>query len=130
MILLEVDKDKSFPLFTSHLSHELKRKGDIEFINTVLLEENLDTIFSSGQYRRTLYLVAMIEYLCRINNVPVKKEIQKYQEYKLKDLTFFDDVETYFHVTEKTDLKEQVMRDSLPEFLKYNIAERNVRRAV
>ena len=90
----------------------------------------MDTIFSSGQYRRTLYLVAMIEYLCRINNVPVKKEIQKYQEYKLKDLTFFDDVETYFHVTEKTDLKEQVMRDSLPEFLKYNIAERNVRRAV
>lgn len=130
MILLEVEDDKKFPLFTSHLSHELKYRGDVKFINTILQDENIEELFDNGFYRRTLYLVSMLDYLCRINNVPVKNEIEKYRNYKLEKLTFFDDVELYEKHTGRADLKKEILQESIPEFLEHNIAERNVRRAV
>lgn len=54
-----------FELFKSNVCQMIKNKDSQKGINEIIKRNLIDDYFDNEEYDKTLYLVAMIEYLCR-----------------------------------------------------------------
>ena len=61
----------SFETFKSNTCHNVKDKGDIDFIIETLETDEVRKLYDRSWYREALYLLAMVDYLSRINGLPV-----------------------------------------------------------
>lgn len=72
------DEDRrrpSFELFKSNTCHMVKDMGDIPFIIQLLETNQIRKLYEKKWYPEALYLLAMLDYLSRENNVPVCKKL-------------------------------------------------------
>lgn len=67
----KVDYRCSFETFKSNTCHLLKDIGDIDFIIETLETDEIRKLYERKWYREALYLLAMIDYLSRINSLPI-----------------------------------------------------------
>ena len=67
-------KRSSFELFKSSVCHRLKEMGDPDFIMDVLKSREIRTYYDRGWYPESLYLLAMLDYVSRLNGVPLCSE--------------------------------------------------------
>lgn len=61
----------SFELYKSSVCHRVKEMGDIDFIIDTLEQDDIRMYYQRGWYRECLYLLAMLDYISRMNSVPV-----------------------------------------------------------
>lgn len=61
----------SFETFKSNTCHQVKDLGDIEFIIEALETDKIRQLYDKQQYRESLYLLAMVDYLSRLNDIPI-----------------------------------------------------------
>lgn len=113
--------------YTSELCHMLKRMGDINFAEQILYYVDIDELLRLNRKKHALYTVAIIDYVCHENQIPMKKSLEKYRSMKLDTLSFSSGVETYTKVVRNNSLKQKVLNSALKEFLEYNIVETSVR---
>lgn len=81
-------------------------------------------------YRESLYLLAMLDYVSRENNIPICTQYDDLRKMKLQNMLFPSGVLAAAEITKDQEVKEQAIKDSIPEFLRFNIVESEVRNVV
>lgn len=66
-----MEKRCSFELFKSNVCHRLKEQGDIDFLIETLKEDMIRQYYDKKWYPESFYLLAMVDYISRENNVPI-----------------------------------------------------------
>ena len=94
---------------------------------SIFKNDDITTLYKKGWYPESLYLLAMVDYVSRINDVPLNNVYDKLRTAKLKDTLFPSGVIVEYAVTGNEKLKSDAIAASIPEFIKFNIVERNVR---
>ena len=117
----------SFDLYKSSVCHRVKDEGDIPFIIEVLQSGEIRRRYEQSQYREALYLLAMVDYLSRINELPICSEYKDIRIHKLKEPVYPASVIALARANNDESVKEKCMMESIPEFRRFNIAESEVR---
>ena len=64
-------KRADFENFKSFICHRVKELGDIEFMIQLIESDDIRSFFDRKWYPESLYLLAMLDYLSRLNDVPL-----------------------------------------------------------
>lgn len=126
----DMPKRPSFENFKSTMCHRLKRLGDVDFMLKILKDEDIRIFYKWKWYPECLYTLAMLDYLSRINDVPICSEYNDLRKMKLDKPVFPLGVITTAVIEENDDIKEQALKEAIPEFLRFNIIEGDVRDVV
>ena len=116
-----------FELFKSEICHRVKREGDIDFIINVLKNEEIAEYFERKWHLECLYLLAMVDYLCRENNMPLIPLFDELRQGKFREIIYPAGVLLYCGITKDENYKEECLRYAIPEFLRHNIVEAEIR---
>lgn len=117
----------SFEVFKSNVCHFVKDKGDIDFIIDTLTSDEIRSLYKRKWYAECFYLLAMVDYLSRENDVPLCTKYNDIRSQKMKDVIYPASV-ILMDETMKTDKhKQESLTHAIPEFLRFNIVESEVR---
>ena len=73
----------SFEIFKSNICHLVKDKGELSFIRDMLCSDEVSKLYERKWYAECLYLLAMIDYLSRKNDIPLYNGYDKLRTGKL-----------------------------------------------
>lgn len=118
---------QSFETYKSTICHMVKDMGDIEFIIETLETDKIRKLYQKYWYFESLYLLAMVDYLCRENELPVCAEYNDIRAARLKEPVYPASILTMC-VALKSDVpKIESRNEAIPEFMRFNIIESEVR---
>lgn len=131
-ILMEscLEKRIDFELFKSNVCHQVKELGDVPFIIQVLESNDIRSYHRRKWYAESLYLLAMLDYISRENNVPYCKDYDDLRKCKLAEPLYPASIRAAYQVSKNEDIKQQAYREAIPEFIRFNIVESEVRNVV
>lgn len=124
---MHIPERTSFETFKSQVRHEVKLLGDIDFINETLDTDMINKYWKWEWFCEAFYLLAMLDYLCRINNIGLSSKYDNIREYSLPETVYPMDINLAAKIDRRLDIREKAMRESIPEFIKYNIVEKEIR---
>lgn len=114
----------SFEFFKNAICHRIKREGVIEFLIRVLETDEIRKYFQLGWYPESLYLLAMTDFLCLLQNLPLCSRYDDLRTKKLSDPIYPTSILALSAVFENGDeIRERARQNAIPEFLRFNIVE-------
>ncbi len=120
-------KRTSFELFKSNVCHKLKELGDIDFIIDTLESNEIQDYYNRQWYAECFYLLAMLDYVSRINDVPYCEDYSELRKQKLSETLYPASIVAATTVSKNDKIMSQALKDAIPEFLRFNIIESEVR---
>lgn len=120
----------AFELFKSNVCHMVKEKGDIAFIHYITSNNEIIKYYDLGWYPESLYLLSMIDYLCRLNNLPQYREYDSIRKCRLKNTLFPLSIIALYSAVKDDEILRNSLRESIPEFLSHNIVESEIRNVI
>jgi transcriptional regulator with XRE-family HTH domain len=124
----EMGNDReSFEVFKSNICHHVKDMGDIDFVIETLEKNEIRKLYERGLYRESFYLLAMIDYLSRMNDLPVCTNYNDIRLQKLEKPNYPASVVVSYAATGDESIKEKALANAIPEFIRFNIVESEVR---
>ena len=118
---------RDFEIYKSNICHLVKDKGDIDFIIDTLKESQIRTYWERQWYRESFYLLAMVDYLSRENGLPLCNDYEDIRNCTLPEPLYPWDVVLAAKLDDSLDMKEQCLKEAIPEFLRFNIIESEIR---
>ena len=126
--IMDVERGRpSFEIFKSNICHRVKDMGDIPFVIDLLQSNQIRKLYEKKWYPEALYLLAMLDYLSRENNIPICKNYNDIRASKLKQRIYPSSVMILCKALHSDAPKEECIRLAIPEFLRFNIVESEVR---
>ena len=126
-VMDEERRRPSFEIFKSNICHRVKDMGDIPFVIDLLQSNQIRKLYEKKWYPEALYLLAMLDYLSRENNIPICKNYNDIRAAKLQQLVYPSSVIIMCKALKSDAPKEECIRMAIPEFLRFNIVESEVR---
>jgi transcriptional regulator with XRE-family HTH domain len=120
-------KRSDFDVFKSNVCHRVKDIGDLKFIIEILGLNLIRKYFNMKWYPEALYLLAMVDYLSRENDLPLCTNYNDIRACKLSSVVYPSGIVMLSAATGDNRYKEESIREAIPEFLKFNIVENEVR---
>ncbi len=117
----------SFELFKSNVCHQLKSLGDVQFLIQELELDNIRRYYDVGWYPESLYLLAMVDYLSRINGVPLCNKYDDLRRAKLERTIYPSSIAAMAAASGNDRIREDARAAAIPEFMRFNIVESEVR---
>lgn len=117
----------SFETFKSNICHHVNDMGDLDFIIDTLETDEVRKLYNRQWYRESMYLLAMIDYLSRINNLPICTNYDDIRKQKLDKPCFSAGIVMACAVTGDEGIKDEAISKAIPEFMRFNIVESEVR---
>ncbi|MCD8125426.1 MAG: helix-turn-helix domain-containing protein [Lachnospiraceae bacterium] len=127
MLEAEMEKRCSFDLFKSNVCHKLKNSGDIDFLIGTLEKDEVRAYYRKKWHPESLYLLAMVDYISRVNDVALCKEYDDLRHMKLSQVIYPASILALCAARGDDTAKEQARKESIPEFIRFNIVENEVR---
>lgn len=124
---MHVPERTSFETFKNQVRHEVKLLGDINFINQTLDTDMISRYWKWEWFFEAFYLLAMLDYLCRANHVKIPSKYDSIREYSLPETVYPMDINLAAKIDKGLDLRKTAVKESIPEFMKYNIVEKEIR---
>lgn len=121
-LLTLCDKNQSFDLFRSEQCHLVNRMGEIDYVIDLLEKKKIDYYWKLGMKPEAFYLLAMLDYLCKRNDLPKCKDYEEIRRYKLEKPIYPADIDLSEKLLGK-DARKEAVEHAIPEFLNYNIVE-------
>lgn len=121
------EERKDFELFKSNVCHQLKQLGDIDFLIEALENNEVRMYYDKQWYPEAFYMLAMIDYISRINNISLCKEYDDLRKQSLSYVLYPSSTMILFLADNNDIVKEEAQKKSIPEFMKYNIVEWGIR---
>lgn len=85
-------------------------------------------MFENKEYKESLYLVSLINYLCEIHNLPIPS---KYNEIRNHKLNCFHVSESLYRLMETKQIKfSTIYNESISTFRNHNIIEANIEKVI
>lgn len=125
-----LEKRSDFELFKSSICHRLKELGDVEFLVELLEEDSIRKYYKKKWYPESLYLLAMLDYVSRENDIPICTKYDDMRGLKLKTIRFPSSVLIADKVAKSDEFKRRAIREAIPEFMRFNIVESEVRNVI
>ena len=75
-------------------------------------------------------MLAMLDYVSRINDIPICTQYENLRHMKLKKVLFPASVLVLSQVNNDNGIKEKAVNESIPEFIRFNIVESEVRNVI
>lgn len=125
-----VEQRCSFELYKSNVCHRVKLLGDIEFVIETLERNDIRKYYQRKWYPECFYLLAMLDYLSRENKIPVCNNYNDLRCQSLEKTIYPSSVIAAAVATDNEAIKEQAYREAIPEFIRFNIVESEVRNVV
>ena len=116
-----------FETFKGNVCHELKEKGDLDFIIYTLEQDAVSRYWERKWYPEAYYMLALLDYLCRIHNLPLCTNYENIRQTNLRLPLYPRDVEFAEKLTPSLNAKVQALNNSIPEFTRFNLIECDVR---
>lgn len=120
----------SFENFKSSICQQLKELGDTGFIINTLESQAIRTYYEQKWYPESLYLLAMLDYISRINNVPLCSDYDDLRQYSLEEPLYPAGILSMSAALKNNFIKKQAFQQAIPEFIRFNIVENEVRNVV
>lgn len=123
-------KRSSFENFKSTICHRVKELGDINFIIETLESQDVRLYYERKWYPESLYLLAMLDYLSRENDVPLCDEYDDLRRYKLEKPIYPASLLALAAAAKSDDELRHAAMTAIPEFKRFNIIENEVRNVI
>lgn len=117
----------SFEIFKSNVCHLVKDKGDIDFIVDILRGNEIRMYWNRKWYPESFYLLAMVDYLCRENALPLCQDYDDIRKHKLAEPIYPRDIVMAVNLNPALDERKTSWDNAIPEFLRFNIVEGEIR---
>ena len=114
----------------SAIYHRVKDMGDIDFIIDTLENGEIRTFYECQWYPECLYLLAMLDHISKLNDIPLCSDFDDLRRYKLSRVIYPRDVLLLCALFHNDDAMRQAEEDAIPEFRQYNIIESDIRNVV
>jgi len=105
-------KRSSFENFKSTVCHRVKEMGDIQW------------------YPESLYLLAMLDYISRENNVPLCDDYDDLRRCRLEHPVYPTSIRAIAAATKSDSAMKDAASAAIPEFRRFNIIENEVRNVI
>lgn len=125
-----IEKRIDFELFKSNTCHKLKELGDIDFVVDVLEKDSIRIYYNKKWFPESLYLLAMLDYVSRENEIPLCTQYDDLRQLKLKEVLYPSSVTAIVKVSKNDEIKRRSVQESIPEFIRFNIVESEVRNVI
>ena len=120
----------SFEVFKSNTCHHVKDLGDLKFIESLLLSDEIRILYNKHWYPEALYLLAMLDYLSRENDIPTCTKYNDIRNQKLERPVYPIGVQLSCNVLKSDEPLQKAEQEAIPEFRRFNIIESEVRNVV
>ena len=120
----------SFENFKSAVCHRVKEMGDMNFIINTLESKEIRIFFERKWYPESFYLLAMLDYISRINGVPLCNEYDDIRRCKLEKPIFPAGLRALLAASWNDDIIKKAEDMAIPEFIRFNIVENEVRNVI
>ena len=123
-----LEEDYSIDLFRSELCHMWKRHSDLDFV-TILIKYNLVEIYWNKEwYYKSLYTLALLDYLSDKHNAPHYDKYNFYRTQKLEEIVYPSGIMLLDNIYSEKKIKDKAINECRKDnfgkyFLKYNIIE-------
>ena len=126
----ESEYRSAFETFKSNICHHVKDMGDLDFIVDTLEKDEIRKLYDKKRYPEALYLLAMLDYLSRVNDVPICTNYNDIRAQRLSKPLFPVGVLLSSEVLKSDEPIQRAKKEAIPEFLRFNIIESGVRDVV
>ena len=123
-------KRSSFENFKSTVCQRVKEMGDIRFIVDVLESQDIRTYYERKWYPESLYLLAMLDYLSRENEIPICNDYDDLRQCRLEKPVFPLSVRAISVAAQNDEAVRDAVLTAIPEFKRFNIIENEVRNVI
>ena len=120
----------AFETFKSNICHHVKDMGDLDFIIDTLENDEIRKLYDKKWYPEALYLLAMLDYLSRVNDVPICTKYNDIRSQQLSKPIFPVGILLSSEVLKSDEPIQRAKKEAIPEFLRFNIIESEVRNVV
>ena len=120
-------KRSSFENYKSTICHRVKELGDVNFIIDTLESHDIRTYYERGWYPESLYLLAMLDYISRENDIPLASEYDDIRLCRLEEPVFPASLRAMSVAAGNDSALKEALKTAIPEFLRFNIIESEVR---
>jgi len=117
---------QSFETYKSNVCHLVKDMGDIDFIINTLESDKIRQLYRRQWYPECLYLLAMVDYLSRENDLPLCNEYDDIRATRLEKPIYPASIITMSVLSKSERPKEDSYAAAIPEFKRFNIVENEV----
>lgn len=129
---MEMQKELSenrcaFETFKSAVCHEVKRHGDLNYLLNSIQKDIVNYYWNKQWYFEAFYTLAMLDYLCRVNGLPVCTDYDNIRNCSLKEPVYPRDVDFCASLSTALDSRNECEKQAIPEFKRFNIMECDVR---
>jgi len=118
---------QGFDTYKSNICHRVKDMGDIDFIIETLETDKIRKLYQKQWYPESLYLLAMVDYLSRENDLPVCAEYSDIRAARLREPVYPSSVIAMSAFSRSDQPKKDSYAQAIPEFIRFNIVESEVR---
>ena len=122
-----IELRSDFEIFKSNVCHKAKNDGDLDFIISVLESDDIRRYWLKKWYPEAFYLLAMVDYLCRENSIPTCTGYDDIRSQSLKSPLYPKDVAMAARLSPRLDRRAECRKRAIPEFIRFNIVESEVR---
>lgn len=123
-------KRSSFENFKSNVCHRVKKLGDIDFIADTLESQEIRTYYDRKWYPESLYLLAMLDYISRENDIPLCDEYDDLRRCKLEKPIYPASIRALSAAAKNESAMARAAVIAIPEFKRFNIIENEVRNVI
>ena len=123
-------KRSSFENFKSTVCHRVKELGDIDFIADTLESQDIRTYYDRKWYPESLYLLAMLDYISRENDIPLCDEYDDLRRCKLEKPIYPAGIRALSAAAKNESAMDRAAVTAIPEFKRFNIIENEVRNVI
>jgi len=120
----------SFETFKSNVCHMVKELGDLDFLTHTIQSNDIRRYFDKRWYPESLYLLAMVDYLCRENDLPLCSAYNDLRQARLSNILYPAGVHMMCAALKHDMPKKESWDAAIPEFKRFNIVENEVRNVV
>lgn len=120
----------SFEIFKSNICHLVKDKGELSFIRDMLCSDEISKLYKRKWYAECLYLLAMIDYLSRKNDIPLYNGYDKLRTGKLDKVLYPSGIMAMYSLSGDESILIKSFDEPIPEFKRFNIVENEIENVV
>ena len=96
----------------------------------VLSKDSIRWYFERKDYAKSLYLLAMLDDISRLNNIPLCTDYDDLRQYRFAEPIYPNGILCLCFAFKSDEPKKKALQEAIPEFLRFNIVESDVRNVV
>lgn len=116
----------SFDVFKNNVCHYVKSVSELDFIAITLTRDEIHLLYQKKWYAEAFYLLGMVDYLSRLNGIPLCTLYNDMRRKKLAEPLYPTGILLQAALTGNASVIQEAYENAIPEFKRFNIIENEV----